>query len=131
MFKKNLLFRSSPPDVFLVKGVLKIHNKITGDHLCQSVCSFVKIALRHWCSPVNLLKSFSTLVLRTPLEGYFWSFFFDLRSQRFIFSTTTLRHSVRGILRVRLRIGSFPIFTTLVTWVMQAKLLKEFFSGIA
>ena len=55
------LCRSSHPEMFLVKGVLKIRSKFTGEHPCQSVisvkllCNFIEITLRHGCSPVNLL----------------------------------------------------------------------------
>ena len=35
----NTLYRSSHPEVFLVKGVLKICSKFTGEHPCQSVIS--------------------------------------------------------------------------------------------
>ena len=58
--------RSSPPDVFLGKGVPKICSKFTGEHLCRSVISvkllynFIEIALRHGCSLVNLLHIFRT-----------------------------------------------------------------------
>ena len=31
--------KTSPPDVFLRKGVLKMGSKITGEHRCQSVIS--------------------------------------------------------------------------------------------
>ena len=54
-------FRSSRAAVFLGKGVLKICNKFTGTHPCQSVISIklqsncIKITLRHGCSSVNLL----------------------------------------------------------------------------
>ena len=56
--------RSSPPEVFLCKGILKICNKFTGEHSCRKLisikflCSFIEIALRYWCSPVNLLHIF-------------------------------------------------------------------------
>ena len=59
------LFRSSHPDVFLVKGVLKISNKFTGEHPCRIVISiklqssFIKITLWHGCS-VSLLHIFAT-----------------------------------------------------------------------
>ena len=59
--------RSSRPEVFLGKGVLKICSKFTGEHPCRSVISiklqsnFTEIALRHGCSSVNLLH-----ILRTP-----------------------------------------------------------------
>ena len=60
------LFRSSRSEVFLVKGVLKICSKFTGEHPCQSVVSikllrnFIEITLPHGCSPVNLLHIFRT-----------------------------------------------------------------------
>ena len=58
--------RRSCSEMFLVKGVLKINSKFTGDHLCRSViwikllCNFIEISLRHGFSPVNLLHIFST-----------------------------------------------------------------------
>ena len=63
----NMTSGSSHPEVFLGKGVLKISSKFTGEHPCRSVISiklqssFIEIALRHGCSPVNLLH-----ILRTP-----------------------------------------------------------------
>ena len=48
------LIRSSPPEVFCKKGVLKNFAKLTGKHLCQR--------LWHWCFPVTFAK-----VLRTAL----------------------------------------------------------------
>ena len=63
---KNYNNRSSHPEVFFRKGVLKICSKFTGEHPCQSVitikllCNFVEIALRHACSPVYLLHIFRT-----------------------------------------------------------------------
>ena len=47
--------RSSYPEKFLGKGVLKICSKFTGEHPCWSVilitllCNFTEIALQHWC----------------------------------------------------------------------------------
>ena len=63
----NKTTRSSLPEVFLGKGVLKIRSKFTGGHPCRSAISislqsnFIEISLRHGYSPVNLLR-----VLRTP-----------------------------------------------------------------
>ena len=57
-------FRSSRPEVFLTKGVLKIYSKFTGEHPCRSaisiklLCNFIEIALRYGCSPVSLLHIF-------------------------------------------------------------------------
>ena len=78
-------FKSSPPEVFLGKGVPKISNKFTGEHPCRSAISkrlqsnFIEIAFRHVCSPVNLLHIFRTLFPkntsgRLPLAVYRVSF---------------------------------------------------------
>ena len=59
-------YRSSRSEVFLVKGVLKICSKFTGEHPCWSLisikllCNFIEITLRHGCSPINLLPIFRT-----------------------------------------------------------------------
>ena len=77
MAQKPLLDKSSHPEVFLRKGVLKICSKFTGKHPCRSgisiklQSSFIEIALRHGCSPVNLLHIFRKLFLGTPLGGCF------------------------------------------------------------
>ena len=71
--------RSSHPEVFLRKGVLKICSKFTGEHPYRSVISvnlqsnFIEITLRHGCSAVNLLHIFRTASLNNtsgwlPLE---------------------------------------------------------------
>ena len=65
-----LRHRSSRPEVFLRKGVLKICSKFKGEHPCQSAIStkflrnFIEITLRHGCSPVNLLHIFRTPFLK-------------------------------------------------------------------
>ena len=66
----SIIFRSSCPEVFLRKVVLKICSKFTGEHLCRSVisvkllCNFIKIALHHGCSLVNFLLFFRTPFLK-------------------------------------------------------------------
>ena len=58
------IIRSIHPELFLVKGVLKIYSQFTGEHPFRSVISirlqsnFTEITLRHGCSPVNLLHIF-------------------------------------------------------------------------
>ena len=58
--------RSSPVDVFLGKGVLKICSKFTREHPGRSVISkklhsnFIEITLCNGCSPVNMLHIFRT-----------------------------------------------------------------------
>ena len=57
-------YRSSSPEVFLRKGILKICSKFTEEHSCRSVISikllFIDITLWHGYSPVNLLHIFRT-----------------------------------------------------------------------
>ena len=61
---EELTSRSSRPEVFLGKGVLKICAKFMGEHPCQSGISiqsnFIEITLRHRCSIANLLHFFRT-----------------------------------------------------------------------
>ena len=59
------IVRSSHPKVFLGKGVLKICNKFTGEHPCQSATS----ALRHGYSLVNLLHIFRIPFLKNTSGG--------------------------------------------------------------
>ena len=64
--KRISITRSSPPEVFLRKGVLKRCSKFTGEHPGRSVistillCNFIEITPRHECSSVNLLHIFRT-----------------------------------------------------------------------
>ena len=80
------IFRSSPPEVFLGKGVLKICTKFTGEHLCRSVIStklhssFIKIALRRRCSPVNLMHIFRTPFLKNTFEGLLLNILLTIRN---------------------------------------------------
>ena len=66
-------FRSSRPEVFLRKVVLKTFSTFKGEHPFLSAISiklqssFIEITLQHGCSPVKLLYIF-----RTPLGDYFW-----------------------------------------------------------
>ena len=69
--------------MFLRKGVLKICSKFIGGHPFRSVISiklqssFIEIALRYGCSPVNLLHPFRTPFPSNtsgwlPLKNTFW-----------------------------------------------------------
>ena len=70
-------FRSSPPEVFLGRGVLKICNKFTGEPPCRREismklqCNFNEITLRHECFPVNLLHIFRTPLPKNAYAGLF------------------------------------------------------------
>ena len=56
--------------MLLGKGILKMCSKLPGERPCQSAISkklqsnFIKIALRHECSPLNLLLIFRTSFLK-------------------------------------------------------------------
>ena len=71
--------RSSRPEAFLGKVVLKIWRKFTGEHPCWSVISiklqsnFIVITLWHGCSPANLLHIFRIPVLKYTSEGLLFS----------------------------------------------------------
>ena len=64
------IYRSSHLEVSLGKCVLKIRCRFIGEHPWWSAISiklisnFIEIALRHGCSPVNLLHMFRTPFLR-------------------------------------------------------------------
>ena len=61
-----MISKSSPSEVFLENGVLKICRKFTVEHPCRSatsiklLCNFIEIALQHECYPVDLLHIFTT-----------------------------------------------------------------------
>ena len=77
--------RSSHPEVFYEIGVLKICSKFTGEQpyriaiSIKLLCNFIEIALRHECSPVNLLHIFKTSF---PRNIYGWLLLYHpLRSE--------------------------------------------------
>ena len=69
------MIRSSPPDVFLGKVILKICSKFTKENPYQSVisikllCNFIEIVLRHGYSPVTLLHIFKTRFCKNTFGG--------------------------------------------------------------
>ena len=82
--KKNIsIYRSSHPEVFLAKKVLKIRSKFTGEHQCRSaisiklLCNFIKTTLRHGCFPVNLLHIFRTPFTKNTSERLLLHLSFD------------------------------------------------------
>ena len=88
--------RSSHPEVFLGKGVLKICSKFTGENPCRSVilitlhCNFIEITHRHGRSPVNLLHIFRTTFPRNTsgrllLKIGLWKIIFGFELNLFLF----------------------------------------------
>ena len=87
-------YRSSPPEMFLGKGVLKICSKFTGEHQSQSVisiklhCNFIQITFQHGYSPVNLLHIFRTPFYKNisrglPLDLLFLAINIKIRTNSF------------------------------------------------
>ena len=67
--------KSSDPEVFLRRGVLKICNKFTGEHPCRSVISIKLLLKSHFGMSVLLYICYifsEHLFLETPLDGCFW-----------------------------------------------------------
>ena len=72
-------FRSSPPEVFCKKGVLRYMAKFTGKHLCQSLffsglrpATLLKKRLWHKYFSVNFTKCLRTPFLQNTSGGCFW-----------------------------------------------------------
>ena len=116
---KQTPFRSSHPELFLRKGVLKIHSKFTGEHPCWSaisiklLCNFIKIALRHGCYTVNLLHIFRTPFLKTHLGGCFWKFLLIFHIS-YIYIAEKFFHGFfyQAGTKISLCILCFPIYCT-------------------
>ena len=70
-------FRSSRPEVFCKKGVLKNCDKFTGKHFCQR--------LWHRCFPVNLSKFLRTPFLSNTSGSCFWPLYSALICTVFLF----------------------------------------------
>ena len=90
LFSQGLLWQKQPPRGVLKKSVLKICSNFTGEHPCWSVISvklqsnFIEIAIRHGCSPVNLLHIFRTPFPRNT-SGWlllFWYMFIKRKKIR-------------------------------------------------
>ena len=74
-FINDVRNKSSPPEVLIGKGFLKIYSKITGKRPFQSassvklLCNFIEMTLWHGCSTVNLLHIFRTTFPKNTSEG--------------------------------------------------------------
>ena len=88
----SFIFRSSHPEVFLRKGVLKRCSKFTGENPCRSVisikmlCNFIEMTLWHVCSPINLLHIFRTPFFRNT-NGWLLLYFVKLVSIKTLLRT--------------------------------------------
>ena len=64
------LFRSSRPEVFCKKGVLRNFAKLTGKYFCQGLrpATLLKKRLSHRCFPGDFAKFFKTDILEKTFE---------------------------------------------------------------
>ena len=76
----NAWYKSSQPEGFSGKGVLKTCSKYIGEHTCQS--SFIEIALWHGCSPANSLHIFRKSFLKNTSGWLLLIAIEDARSYR-------------------------------------------------
>ena len=86
------IFRSSHPEVFLEKDVLKKCNKFTGEHPCRSVtsikllCNFIEFTLRHGSSPVNLLHIFRRTFIKNTSGRLVLDIIYTMYTKRLVTS---------------------------------------------
>ena len=114
----GLKYRSSHPEVFLEKGVLKICSKFTGEHPCRSVISikllctlkshFSKSAFL-WICCIFLEQ----LLLRTHLGICFWK----CNASHVVKCSTHYNHATKHILNCSLNIS--PPSSFLVTTIIN------------
>ena len=105
--KIPIFYRSSRPEVFYKKGVLRNFVNFTGKHLCQSLffnkvaglrpATLLKNRLWHRCFPVNFAKFLRTLFFTEYLQWLllFLDFFFIslcvlLCNSKLFFMTVTM-----------------------------------------
>ena len=90
--------RSSPTELFLVKGVLKSDSKFTGEYPCRSLisikllCNFIENALRHGCSPVSFLHIFRAPFHKNTSGGlHLYTNYESFHLKRFFSSSVKLK----------------------------------------
>ena len=95
--------RSSLPELFLGKTVLKICSEFTGEHPCRSailiklLCNFIEITLRHGRSPVNLQHIFGTPFYK---EHLWRAAFVTAKKEEQIYDFARLIHSWNVVYRI-------------------------------
>ena len=117
----------------LKKDVLKICSKFAGEHPYRSViskkllCNFIEIALRHGCSPVNLLHIFRTPFPRNT-SGRLLLIHFILHIllyTSFTFTITSARLDPNPVDVIKLSIWCVTRFGTICTILKTWKILME------
>ena len=71
LIAKDSIIRSSPPKVFLAKGILKTPSKFTEKHPCWSAISINCFTLWKECSPEICCMLSDHLFVKTTMKGCF------------------------------------------------------------
>ena len=106
ILKKN---RSSHPEVFLRRGVLKICSKFKGEYPC-------------WYSPVNLLHIFRAPFPKNTFEGMILMFDIHYRSNKFrslsVLSAIVFRYGVLVVLLLLIQLFQLfdPMWEVVNNW---------------
>ena len=129
MFYSSMI-RSSRPEVFKEKCVLKMCSKFTWEHPCRSVSSkklqsnLIETTLRPGCSPVNLLHIF-----RTPFPKKTSGWLLLIRPQHVIQNLTV-------IVNQRMAVANFTIILrkwlnlSFLHYVRFSETVTPFFSEV-
>ena len=126
----SILFRSSPPEMFLGKGVLKICSKFTGEHPRLSMisikllCNLLKVAFQHywnhtsaWTFPCKLAAYFQ--------DNFLWKHLW--RAASVLFQAVTM-HAPWKLQDSKLYIQMIPL-SVIKCFCLQLVAPSHFFRG--
>ena len=122
-------YRSSHPEVFLGKGVLKICIKFTREHPCRSAISiklrrnFIEIALWHGCSPVKLLHISRTPSSKNPFG---WLLLYVATVEIYLFNITPEKMHGCKFLKIALHERIDIIAHQFKEWTGASSALKKY-----
>ena len=102
LFQTFVLFRSSHPDVFLEKRVLKICSKLTGEHPCQSA-----ISIKLLCKILKDTYFGEHLFSRTPIQMAAFECFWCNKVLPYLCSIKIWKHLIKRTCFIKT--CSFPV----------------------
>ena len=103
----NVINRSSSPEVFLGKSVLKISSKFTGEHPMLKFdlklqSNFIEITIWHGRSPVNLLHIFRAPFPKNISGRLLQICFKNASKMLHLYSKFTGKHSCGSVISIKL-----------------------------
>ena len=108
--------RSSRPEVFCKKDVLRNFAKFTGKHPCQSPTTLLKKRLWHTCFPVNFAKFLRTLFFTEHLRWLLLRFIIVFG--KFLFINVALLYLIYFLSKV-------PVFPALLQKYLQIEANRQ------